>query len=516
MADKLSWIFELQDKITGPAKAAGASLTSLTDRFRAAKESSFDMGSALKGLATGAAAYGIYKVATGFAEAAISALSFRENSLAAFESILKSKGAAKAVFDEARHLADVTPFSTEQVVGTYRSLVGAGFAQKNLSTLFAGIGDIASLGGNEAARSAMLENLTRGITQVKGKGILQMEELTGQILEAAGGTIDRKMVFKHIAEQLKIGVGEVEAAIQGRRVSGDQGIFAIFKAIEDRGGAIGNIMEAQGKTFSGLWSTLKSAPGAFFNALPVDTKGFVALKKVLSNVVEVFSPASESGKRFVDILERGSQQLAKWLEPLTGAGGLGTVGEWMDKIVDFAEDAITGFKAFGSEVWDTIKPLRDLLGVTESSGDKGQVFIVFMKEAGLLTGKLIVGLGVLAVAMEKVIGLASKLTESNLGRYLFTDMGSKRWDSLNEFRAKDEAENRAAMALQAGVSNGAQVMTPNRSAFAPTVNVAIQMSVDAKGHPDAEGLSRKVKDLLSTDHSLTNVFEKLAQGNGAY
>src|SRR5574343_1527273 len=135
MADKLSWMFEMVDKITGPARRAGGALAALANQFKnteaAARKASGSMFDVFAGTLSAAGvmkvAGAVWDVGAGFMDAAVGALSFRENALAAFETLLKNKDTAKAVLDEARVLGAKTPFETRDVVDIYKKLVGSGF-----------------------------------------------------------------------------------------------------------------------------------------------------------------------------------------------------------------------------------------------------------------------------------------------------------------------------------------------------------------------------------------------------
>lgn len=414
--ERLIWQAELQDKVSASASRISGKLMAMSRAFSSSSgrlstgskvtqqaASSFtELGAAVgfAGLGATAAVVATVGVTAALGKAAMSALTLKENSLAAFQTLTGSAEKAQAVMTEAQVLGKMTPFSTEDVIKNYQKLLGAGFKMEELNRVFQAVGDAASLGTSEAAMSASLENMTRGIVQMKAKGVVQMDELRQQIMDASNGYLNQGAVFEQIAKQMKIPFDQVDEAIQGGRVSAEVGVYAIAAAIEKRSGKLGTVMEAQSKTITGMWSSIKSAQSDFFMSIDLKGAGYTALRDVMKGILEVFDPASSQGKVMVSVLN----------SMMDGFGFL--IGILKDVFVEM----YTGFRS-ATQGMDIMEGKGDGL----KSVLKGMAFLLKIAavSAGWLFGAFAWGVAIIS----RIVGGLTAIGDIDFG-YAFSSMGS--------------------------------------------------------------------------------------------
>jgi tape measure domain-containing protein len=390
--EKLSWLFELQDRMSGPAgkiasslkkldapmKSAGRStglfqkmVAGIGNTFGARASRSFigmagavaKVGDGLKavmpvaqkvgsgllavggimataGLAAGAAVGGLSVLGGKWL---VDSMAFRENTLGSLEAMLKSKSAAESVFNDAVKFAAKTPFSTSQVADSFQKLVAAGFKPAELQKVMTNLGDFAGADA-EKLQSAILV-----MGQIKGKGKLQGEEL----MQLAERGLPMGKVLEQLAKQLGKTKDQTQALLSAGKINADVGIGAVMSVINDQ---FGGRMDKAATSLTGLWSTLKSAPeDLLFN--PETAKAMepmvAALKGLLTDVIASFGPTQAGGKLLVDVF-KGAAAAIKWIaEALRSVDMKGiftrlstVAGEVMPKIRKLFDDVIPKVRAF--------------------------------------------------------------------------------------------------------------------------------------------------------------------------
>lgn len=332
MAENLSWSFELQDQLTGPANAMlqalqriekqlGAVGTALNQQQRAVAstaESTSALTNSWSTFTTGlASGYGLISRVTdqllGLGEAAVTkvfdfekgavdALSFKENTLASFQTILGSAKEAQDFFNTAALFGKFTPYETQEVVKQFKQLLGAGFSKEEVPIVFQAVGDVAAMSGFS---TDVMNRLTYAFTEIKAMGTLQERQLRMVMIDAAQGGVGNKDITAALARNLGVAPDQVRGLIESGQVSADAAIYSIVETMRDKagGGVLGGGMMAQQDTFSGVLSTLKSGFSDFFLTLDgnaTDVQGFNVLKGAMINLRSMLDTNTVAGKQLQD------------------------------------------------------------------------------------------------------------------------------------------------------------------------------------------------------------------------
>ncbi len=340
-ADKLSWVFELLDRISGPAnkidkalnginkatKAAGAGLSTL-DKMTQGIGNTFGsrVGAAFSSIANGVKSAGaslragasswgdtismlgagaagiaaaiaavVAKVATAGARFVGSALIFKENSLAGFEAILGSKDEANAVLAKATAFASKTPFETPEVIEMTTKLLTRGFKSSELDKLMLGVGDVGASLGTEK-----MESVIGALGKMRSAG-----KLTGETMAMlADAGINSQLVFDSLAKKLGKSRAEIEKMMSAGQITDAMGIEATMDAIAKglSGGELGGAMKKKSETMSGLFSTLASVPSELVFSADM-SKLIEPVKSFIKILTENLGPDTPNGQRIIKMLE---------------------------------------------------------------------------------------------------------------------------------------------------------------------------------------------------------------------
>ena len=243
------------------------------------------------------------KAAVAFSKFAVSTLSFRENTLIAFETILRSKDAAADLYDAATEFAAATPFNTDQIVGAYQKLLVAGFKKDELATMMKAVGDVAAMKG---FKPEVMDQMITGFAKLRGMG-----KLTGEVLEMEAFQGIRGNIIKQLAEAKGKTADEIQAMISAGKIDAASAEKAILDVIKNTysGGKLGGAMEKFSSTWTGLWSTLGSRGSDLFNAAAKDVEGglakyFASIKEFVDWLGKALDPKSESGQRIVVVINQ--------------------------------------------------------------------------------------------------------------------------------------------------------------------------------------------------------------------
>ena len=186
--------------------------------------------------------------------------------------------------------AKSAPFSLSQITASFVKLKVAGLdpMQGSLRSLMDGI---AAFGGNDEA----FHRITLGITQMAGKGVIQMEELRQQLGESMPAAMSL------MARSMGVSIAELTKAIASGRVEAKSALTKWFEQVDlSFGGSADQMM----KTFSGQMARMKTA---FTQRVTTGEMGeaFESLKTMMGDVVEVLE--SPAAAEFFDKLGRGMQ-----------------------------------------------------------------------------------------------------------------------------------------------------------------------------------------------------------------
>lgn len=433
---KLQWMFELIDRISGPTSKIDKSLAALnnglkatdvgtrtvngqtrlfdktTGRFLAMGKSAGAAGEevGLLGKLGGFAGAGLASVggailsvgaaalaaggalAVGGAHFAIHFLTFKEDSIAAFKAMTGSEQAAHRIFDQAVKFASVTPFKESEVVAMAQSLATRGFKETELPDLMKGVGDVGALLGNEK-----MESVINALGKIRANGKMTGESL--QMLADAG--INAQLVFASLEKQTGKTRQQVMQMMAAGQITDPMGIKAAMDAVANglSGGKLGGAMDVKSRTMTGLMSTLQGRPEVLL--AHANLEGFIEpVKATMKQLIDALSPDSENGKRLIALIELVGNSVGKMLATFnsgrdlsTTLGGVLNVVEPLTKgLLAFGSGAMTGFMAL-------MKPLGDLMVEIGKDPDGVEKFTKAMERLGYAVGitaaVIVEGLGAL-------------------------------------------------------------------------------------------------------------------------
>lgn len=351
--NRIGWIFDLIDKMSGPASRIAdsvrrvetntAATASAIDRLvnksgRGLLSLASDLGNVVSGFAHGAQMIGglvggIYDVGMGLARAAIDAASFRAEMRRGFE-IAAGPGGGDRLIGDAIHFAEKFSRDSHDMMSQFLTLMQGGFSEQESGTLINAIEDLAAAGqGNKTGA------IINAIRQIRGKGVLQMEELQQQLAESG---INVGEVLSIIGESRKMTGMEVRKLVSKGGVASGEGVNAIVEFIRrrySRGGVLGASGVEASEGIAGLERVLQARPKLFFGQLE-KSKGLEAYRKMLLAFRNATSPESEAGRRIIervgDSFNRVFKQLFGSFEGAEGAA----------KVERFIERVLGGFERF--------------------------------------------------------------------------------------------------------------------------------------------------------------------------
>lgn len=256
--------------------------------------------------------------------------SLKEQSLIAFETLLKSGDKAQTMFASLQKFAASTPFELPGLVDNARQLLGVGVAADRVIPTLQALGDTSgALGINQDH----FNNILLAVTQSMGKGKLQGEELMQMVENGIP-------VWQLLAEATGKPIPELQKlSSQGKLLAKDT-LPLLFNQMEkDYGGA----MSKQALTLTGVWSSLKD------NTKSLMGTAFLPLFDVVKKGTGALGDLAQSP---------GAQEFAQKF-----ATGMQTAITWGGKFIEsvktqFGDDARRAFdsvKQAASTVWDSFK-----------------------------------------------------------------------------------------------------------------------------------------------------------------
>lgn len=313
--ESLEWMLRLVDQVTGPAKAVQKAMGGIQSQQKAMSGASggismksFEgltesLGMVAAGFGEVAAAAALaaapFAIGSGIAVAggmwALDAMSFKENTLTAFKTMLGSEEAASRVFAKINKFAADTPFETKDVVSMAQRFVTAGFKESDLEKLMLTAGDVGARFGADKMQSTI-----SAIAKVKAKGKLGGEALD-MLADAGVGT---GAILDAIAKTRGLTRDQVQKLVSAGGISADEGVAAISQAVANTlsGGKLGQATLEAGKSVTGMLSTLASRPFDLF--MKANAKGaFDGFKRLLQVVIDATNPDTEAGQRFVTMFQ---------------------------------------------------------------------------------------------------------------------------------------------------------------------------------------------------------------------
>lgn len=379
MADeKLSWAFQLIDKMSAPAlkmeKALLRVSKTLEDGSKATVMFTRNMNAASKeggelknifggfggplGVFVGGAQMVtsvLTDIAFSFGTAALKAMAFKESTVTSFKAMTGSAAKANELFKRSVVLADITPFGTKDVVQQVRGIMGAGFKQKEAENLFAALSDVASISGGGADA---IQGMLTQISQAKGVGKFQLGDLKIIMAYAGQAGVSLEKLYEQLAKQEKMDKTMVPGALGSGQIGFDSGLNAIMEVIERdiSGGKLGTRTLEQGLSLSGLFSTLESLPEKALLSLNTEGAGSKGLRTFLDTTISTINASVSEGGRINKLLQSVSDDFGVWLGRLVADGTL-------DRFINALTIGLEGgYKFFGYLVeagrafWKELEP----------------------------------------------------------------------------------------------------------------------------------------------------------------
>jgi hypothetical protein len=371
MPGALEWTLSLIDKVSGPSKTAAASLTKVEASLKsldastgkastssvAASRAMSTMGSgasgaaaALGGIATAALTAGAALAAVGVGLGVMGAkyagemAIFKENTLFAFKYVTGSQAGAVALMDDADKLARSMGQKTSSVSTSIAGLMSRGFNQAEAEKVTAAMSDIGALNPN-----ANVANLVEQMAQVRGLGKLQYEDLK-PILQSGGPS-------KEINEELMKATGtknmaELQKVMAAGKVSSEQGIAAILRAVQTKGGGkeLGSVAAAFSKsTVTGAFQNMTAMVERLFMAINSGGAGS-GLITLMNRISAAMDPTSESGQRLLaqmDKLVAMGGNLFDKIDASVVTGTVDTLVKSMETLLKTAQAALGALEMLG-------------------------------------------------------------------------------------------------------------------------------------------------------------------------
>ena len=236
-------------------------------------------GAALKVSIGGALAGGAAALAGGVK--AINAAADFEQTRVAFTTLIGDAAKAEATLARLRELGAQTPFEFPELADAGRKLIAFGESADTVPDTLRRIGDI----------SAGIQAPINQIAELYGKARVQGRLFAEDINQLTGRGIP---IIQELAKQFGVSDSEVKKLVS----SGEVGFPAIEKAfisLTSKGGKFSGMMEAQSKTTTGLFSTLKDGINEVFLTLgqPIND----AIRPLIAEAIKLVQKLAPLAKR---------------------------------------------------------------------------------------------------------------------------------------------------------------------------------------------------------------------------
>lgn len=432
MADKVTWVLELLDKVSPGASKAAKSLEDVGKKADKVAKGTSKADKANKDWAVGAKAVAVGMLLAGAAmkavdlgvqagKMALGAGAFAEQSKFALGILLKSGDEGKRVYDQILRMSQFFGQDPKEALQSFQTLMSKGFSTDDAIKSMQVLGDL-----KLTAPDANMESLIRAFGQIKSKPKLALEELKTQLGDAG---LDLGLAYDEIGKLIGKKATDVEKAISAGQVDSNTGLLGIMNAIMRSSGssAAGEQMQKFAHTTTGLANTLKSLPEQYLLRMNVEGG---PLNKFLEKLVKTLDPSSPTGKAIIS----GLESIANWLSNLVTSVSI-------DDLIDGFRDLWAGI----SLVWDLVKSLgvglaegfapfatklKEIYAQWDPNGDKMRKFGESLEKIGKVVGFLA---GIIAGALLLAVELIVDLTNAMVGAISAAfdpDEWAKVWDNF--------------------------------------------------------------------------------------
>ena len=234
-------------------------------------------------LAGGAAAMGVG------VKAVTSAANFEQTKVA-FTTLIGDAAKAEQTLAKLRTLGAETPFEFPELADAGRKLIAFGESADTVPETLRRIGDV----------SAGVQAPINEIAEVYGKARVQGRLFAEDINQLTGRGIP---IIGELAKQFGVNESQVKKLVESGQVGFPQ-IEKAFINMTGTGGKFSGMMEAQSKTTSGLFSTLKDTVNEVFLALgqPINDAIRPLIAEAIGLVTTLAPMAAEAGTRIKDAI----------------------------------------------------------------------------------------------------------------------------------------------------------------------------------------------------------------------
>jgi len=400
----LTWLFRLDDAMSGPATTAEKKLGLLERRIRSVAKAEAEMSGPRKekltfarlsleiqrdqlrnamkvaedatggwlakldhglgiiqkiGGAIWGVARGIGHWSVAFAEFTVHASGAKEQQFLSFRNLLGSADLAKSMLADMEALSDKTPFSEDQVTGWGRRLLAGGFKQHEIPTLLRAMSDSAAATGAGAEK---FDEAVGALRRINSEG--RITEKTMRALSAVG--VPAGAVYKRLADTLGVTADEARALVRAGKVDSSNALWAVVGGVADKRsrGALGSAAEeAVEESGAILMEKVKARWERYFDDL-YETKGFGAFKGFLRNVIGALDTSSATGKRIAESIGGAFDRIFTGLfGGLSGPDGLGGVERIVEKLGTGIDVAGFAIKGLGAGLSEALTPALESLGL---------------------------------------------------------------------------------------------------------------------------------------------------------
>lgn len=371
----LQWIFELFDKLSGPAKDMGSAAAALGDKLHGAAAASDKLGEshhAAAGHAEGfrhqlfetvviAKEIGEVVWEAGeklfeFGGEMLKAAGATEDMKLSLQAMIGDKKEVSEFLERLEKFAPQTQFNTTEIRSMGANLVRSGFKADEIRAPMLAASDLAAINPeNKGAANQALEALGN---------IQQMGVMTTRSMIALRGLKILPEVETNLATAFGVKVEAVKGLIESGAISAKAGEEAIYKAITQKThDALGGASALKSGNLSSVIHHLASFPETLFENLD-EVPAFAKVKGLFSNILGALN--DNKGPLLSVIGDTIGSVVDALFGDLSGPGGQARLKEIFGGIIDWIKNipiAITAAKRAFTEFWSEIKLALIIVGV---------------------------------------------------------------------------------------------------------------------------------------------------------
>ena len=380
------------------------------------------------GAAALAAAAAVGRITIALGESMVQAADWRNRTEGAFRVLLGAQERPALVgqaFQRASQYANRFGLDVRDVARQMIQLTAAGFSQSEIPRVMQAAGDLGALEGPQAAERAIT-----ALRQIRAKGLLQLEELSGQLADTGLNVGD---VINELATRRGTSAASVRAAITARRVNADEGISAVMGVIARRsGGTLGGTLDTQSRGAEAAMNRLKNA-WLLLQSNFAQSDAFTRIIGFIERLATAFDPASERGNRMSAMLDRLFGYITGPLEGADAGGAIDSLMNAFDRgaaifntIAPLANAFYQGFFApILATVGALVPQIKEFFGTIFNTGGPsletlrgiGNVFGFFASVGIGAIGGLVAGLGLLARVLMVPLSILSGFWSAFIGAF---------------------------------------------------------------------------------------------------